>query len=214
MEHLKGTSLGRLWPYPERLTRDKLSSLLQKSVNYSNKKFYITGPCQLQSRFNWRFHLLIFSPFYTSLEVMTLSRYTIFIFIVTPSVSQKKVQFATLKFNCMNLNFVNVFRGVCNSVLGCTKIFWFFPQNFEDSDFFEDFFIFTISPMLNLKRFFEIFCDFLIFLWFFVIFFVIFWLVYEYFLSCEHLGFGHQRVLLGVNSADYDNTKGLGRHKN
>ena len=69
-------------------------------------------------------------------------------------------------------------RGVRNSVLGCTKIFWFFPQNFEDSDFFEDFLIFTISPMLNLKRFFEIFCDFLIFLWFFEIFsdfFVIFW---------------------------------------
>ena len=37
-------------------------------------------------------------------------------------------------------------------------------ENFEDSDFFEDFFIFTISPMLNLKRFFEIFSDFLIFL--------------------------------------------------
>ena len=44
--------------------------------------------------------------------------------------------------------------GVRYSVLGCTMIFWFFPQNFEV------FFIFTISSMLNLKRFLEIFCGF------------------------------------------------------
>ena len=68
--------------------------------------------------------------------------------------------------------------------------FLIFPQNFEDSDFFLRFFDFSISPMLNLKRFFEIFCDFLIFLWFFEIFcdfFVIFWGAYEDFLSCEPL---------------------------
>ena len=45
--------------------------------------------------------------------------------------------------------------------------FLIFSQNFEDSDFFEDFLIFTISPMLNIKRFFEIFWFFCDFLWFF-----------------------------------------------
>ena len=52
---------------------------------------------------------------------------------------------------------MGIYRRVRNSVIGCTEIFLFFPQNFED------------------------------FLRFFVIFFVIFWRVYEDFLSCEPL---------------------------
>ncbi len=40
VEYLKGSSLGRL----ERLSKDKHSNLLQKSINYSCKKFYVTSP--------------------------------------------------------------------------------------------------------------------------------------------------------------------------
>jgi hypothetical protein len=42
--------LGRLWPYPQtltrlkRLAREKHYSLLAKSVNYCNEKFYSTSP--------------------------------------------------------------------------------------------------------------------------------------------------------------------------
>jgi hypothetical protein len=43
VKHLSGTPLnGRLWP--ERLAKDKHSSLLQKFVNYRRKKFYKIVP--------------------------------------------------------------------------------------------------------------------------------------------------------------------------
>jgi hypothetical protein len=57
VEHLKGASLGQAAALPanirlglklERLARDKHSRLLRKSVNYSRKKFYRTGPYQLE----------------------------------------------------------------------------------------------------------------------------------------------------------------------
>ncbi len=58
VEHLKkGASLGQAPALPanirlglklERLARDKHSRLLRKSVNYSRKKFYRTGPYQLE----------------------------------------------------------------------------------------------------------------------------------------------------------------------
>ena len=63
-----------------------------------------------------------------------------------------------------HFHILNLYRAALHAEatrsLGVRRFFDFFPQNFEDSDIFEDFLIFTISYMLNLKRFFEIFCDF------------------------------------------------------
>jgi len=51
LEHLKGVSLREALPLPanvrlgwKKLAKDKHSSLLQKFINYGNKKFYSTGP--------------------------------------------------------------------------------------------------------------------------------------------------------------------------
>jgi hypothetical protein len=50
VEHQKGASLGWVPALPSnirRLSRDKHTSLLRKSVNYCRKKFYCTGPRSL-----------------------------------------------------------------------------------------------------------------------------------------------------------------------
>jgi hypothetical protein len=51
LEHLKGVSLREALALPvniglgwKRLAKNKHSSLLQKFINYVNKKFYSTGP--------------------------------------------------------------------------------------------------------------------------------------------------------------------------
>ena len=66
-------------------------------------------------------------------------------------------------------------EGFVTRSLGVRRFFDFFPKILKILIFFKIFWFFLSLPCSILKDFFEIFCDFLIFLWFFVIFIVIFW---------------------------------------